>query len=95
MTKESNAASKSAALTAGDKAKVGSSLAPPRTMEERLQRIETLGQRIDGYIRFMCEIGSLTGTSAEAKERAVTAFYERMLVVERQLARIQEDLRLE
>src|SRR5882672_10746008 len=95
MTKESNAALKSVAPTVGDKSKAGSSSAPPRTLEERVQRIETLGQRIDGYIRFMCAVGSLTGTSAEAKERAVTAFYEQMLVVERQLARIQEALRLE
>ena len=42
----------------------------------------------------MCHAGTLDGTSAEAKERAVTAFYERLLVVERQLGRIQDDLRL-
>ncbi len=67
---------------------------PPKTMEERLQRIEAMGQRINGYIQFMCQVGSLNGTSAEAKERAVTAFHERMVVVESQLGRIQEDLRL-
>jgi hypothetical protein len=67
---------------------------PPWTLEERLQRIEAMGQRIDGYIRFMCQVGSLSGTSAEAKERAVTAFYERLVIVESQLGRIQEDLRL-
>jgi hypothetical protein len=63
-------------------------------MEERLQRIDAMGQRINGYIRFMCQVASLTGTSAEAKDKAVTAFYARMVVVESQLARIQEDLRL-
>ena len=68
---------------------------PPWTAEERLRRIEEMGQRILGYIRFMCEVSSLNGTSAEAKERALTAFYERMIVVESQLGRIQEDLRLE
>ena len=66
----------------------------PWTMEERLQRIEILGQRIDGYIRFMCQAASLVGTSAEAKARAVTAFYERLVVVENELGRIQESLRL-
>jgi hypothetical protein len=95
MTEEINTASRPVAPTAGDKPRASANLAPPRTMEERVQRIEALGQRIDGYIRFMCQVETLTGTSAEAKERAVTAFYDRILVVERQLSRIQEDLRLE
>ena len=95
MTKELNAASRSAVPSAGEKTKVASRLPAPRTMEERLQSIESLGQKIDGYIRFMCQVGGLTGTSAEAKERAVTTFYESMLVVERQLGRIQERLHLE
>ncbi len=68
---------------------------PPWTLEERLHGIEAMGQRIDGYIRFMCQVASLNGASAEAKERAVTAFYERLVLVESQLGRIQEDLRLE
>lgn len=67
---------------------------PPWTLEERLQRIDAMGQRISGYIRFICQVGSLTGTSAEAKERAVAAFYERLAAAEGQLSRIQEDLRL-
>jgi hypothetical protein len=67
---------------------------PPENMEERLQRIEAMGQRIDTYIKFMCQVNSLTGTSAEAKERAATAFYERLVVLENQLGRIHEDLRL-
>jgi hypothetical protein len=70
------------------------SASPPWTTEERLLRIQTMGRQILGYIEYMCQVGSLSGTSAEAKERAVTAFYERMVVVERQLGRIQEDLRL-
>ena len=69
--------------------------APPLTMEERLHRIEAMGKRIDGYIKFMCEIVSQTGTSAEAKERAVAVFYQQMVVVESQLARIHDELRLE
>ena len=66
----------------------------PWTTEERLQRIAAMGQRIDGYIQYMCQVGNLGGTSAEAKEKAVTAFYERLLVLERQLGRIQEELQL-
>jgi hypothetical protein len=53
-----------------------------------------MGQRISGYIRFICQVGSLNGTSTEAKERAVAAFYDRLVAVEGQLNRIQEDLRL-
>jgi hypothetical protein len=67
---------------------------PPWTTEERLQRIRAMGQQIDRYIQFMCHVGDLNGTSTEAKEKAVAAFYDRMVVVERQLGRIQEDLQL-
>jgi hypothetical protein len=66
----------------------------PRTLEERVQRIEALGERIAGYVRFMCERGTPSGTSAEAKERALTTFYERLIIVERQLGKIQEELLL-
>lgn len=68
---------------------------PPCTTEERVQRIEVMGQRITEYIRFFCQLGNLGGTSAEAKEKAVIAFYEQMVVVERQLGRIQGNLQLE
>ncbi len=67
---------------------------PPWTREERLQRIRAMGERITAYVAFICQVGTLGGTSAEAKERAVTAFYERMVVAESQLGRVQEDLRL-
>jgi hypothetical protein len=67
---------------------------PPSTMKERLERIEALGKRINSYIQFIGAVGSLDGTSAEAKENAVTAFHERMVVAERQLGRIFEDLQL-
>ena len=94
MTTKTNASSRAAASPPEGGAQVGPWLTPPSTLEGRLQCIEALGQRIDGYIRFMCQVASLNSTSAEAKERAVTAFYERMVVVERQLGRIQEELRL-
>lgn len=70
-------------------------LTPPWSLEERLQRIEIMGQKIDGHVRFMCQVGSLDGASTEAKERAVAAFYERMVIVEKQLGRIPENLRLQ
>ena len=68
---------------------------PPWTLEERLHRIDVLGQKIAEYVRFMCHVAGLNGASAEVKERAVTAFYDKMVVVEKQLARIHENLRLE
>ena len=67
----------------------------PGTQEERLRCIEALGERLRGHVQFMCQVGGLGGSSAEAKERAVTAFYERLVVAEGQLDRIQESLRLE
>lgn len=66
----------------------------PQTLDERLQRIATMGQLISNYVMFMCQSSSLNGISAEAKERNVTAFYERMIVVEGQLRIIQERLQL-
>ena len=45
-------------------------------------------------VQFIGQAAQMTGTSAEAKERAVAAFHERLVVLERQLGRIQEDLQL-
>ena len=68
--------------------------APPQTTEEGLRRIAALGKQIAGYVEFMGGIGGLVGTSAEAKDVAVAAFCERLTALERELARIHEDLRL-
>ena len=54
-----------------------------------------MGQRIAGYVQFMCQIVNLNNASAEAKERAITAFHERMVIVEKELGRIHDRLRLE
>jgi hypothetical protein len=64
------------------------------TTQERLREIDLLRQRVNDYAEFMCRVDGLTGTSAEAKEKAVIAFHERMIAVEQQLGRIQEELRL-
>jgi len=44
--------------------------------------------------KFISGAGALSGASGEAKERAVAAFYERLVVLERQLGQIQEELQL-
>ncbi len=67
---------------------------PPLTTEERLQRIAALGKRVAEYVAFMARVGGLNGSSAEAKTQAVAAFYERLAVLEGQLARIHEELQL-
>jgi hypothetical protein len=68
---------------------------PPLTLETRLVRIQALGQRIAGHIAFICGVTNLAGTSAEAKQKTVAVFYERLLAFEGELDRIQENLRLE
>ncbi|HEX9358293.1 MAG TPA: hypothetical protein VF933_31325, partial [Streptosporangiaceae bacterium] len=75
-------------------ARLRASNAPPPTTDERLRDIAAMEQRIHGYVQFMCQIGSLAGTSAEAKETAIAAFHERLAILERQLSRIHEELQL-
>jgi len=64
------------------------------TTEQRLVEIERLRQRLNAYVEFMCRTDGLQGTSSEAREKAVAAFHERMVALERQLGRIYEDFRL-
>lgn len=68
---------------------------PPLTIEERLQRIEALGQRVNGYVQYMCQAAQMNNTSAEARDKAVVAFYEQMVLLECHLGRIHDDLKLE
>jgi hypothetical protein len=68
--------------------------AAPTTTDERLQRIAALGERVAEHVRFASGVASMTGVSGEAKDRAVAAFCERLTVLEGQLARIVEELRL-
>jgi len=77
-----------------DPAAPRTNLRPPLTTQERLERIVVLGQRVSRSIEFMCQVAGLNGSSAEAKEQAVTAFYEQLLALEAQLTRVAEGLRL-
>jgi hypothetical protein len=68
---------------------------PPLTIEEQLAHIHGLGQRIHGYIKAMSNVRALAGTSAEARTRAVAAFYEQLALLEKRLHDIHEGLQLE
>ncbi len=70
-------------------------LTPACTMAERLHRIEGLGRKIEGYVNFMRQIEGVAGVSDEAKDHAITAFYDKLVLVEKQLSRIHETLRLQ
>lgn len=64
-------------------------LSPDSSLAERLDQIQVMGLRIQALVGFICEVAALAGTSTEAKEKAVAAFHERMVVLERELVRIQ------
>jgi len=66
---------------------------PPSTTQDRILHIRALGQRLEGYIQFMCSVRSLSNSSTEAKEIAVAAFHERLVLLERELGRIQKNSR--
>ena len=95
MAAKAKAPSRAAAPAVAKKPQVGSSTTQSLTMDERLHRIDALRKRIDGYIEYICRIVDQTGTSGEVKERAVTVFYEQLLIVEKELGHIHDELRLE
>lgn len=70
-------------------------LTPSWTLQERVRGIGDMAERIAGYVRFMSDICTLNGVSAELKERAVTACYEQLVLVENQLGHIQDQRPLE
>ncbi len=65
---------------------------PPLTTEDRLMHIRALGQRINGYVRFMCAVGTLESCSGEAKQKAVTFFYDCLVTLEPPLGRVPKKL---
>ena len=95
MTAKLKARARLTPLSHAKKPSEGITLKSPLTLEEHLHCIETLGKRIDAYIHFMVQLGNQTGTSAEVKDRAVVAFYQQMIIVERELGHIHDELRLE
>lgn len=67
---------------------------PPATTEDRVRHIRALGQRIATYVRFMSAAARASHSSAEERHRAVAVFYERLRVMEQELARLHEEYRL-
>jgi hypothetical protein len=67
---------------------------PPASCEEFLMHIGVLGKRIEGHVAFMAAVERLNGTSAEAKNRALSQFYVRLVAMEVELNRVREELEL-
>jgi hypothetical protein len=67
---------------------------PPATPEEFLLHINLLGKRVDDHLAFMAAVERLNGTSAEAKNRALSQFYQRLVAMEQELNRVREELEL-
>lgn len=95
MAAKTKASSRAPAPAALAKLRAESPSSAPLTLDERVQRIQAMHLRIDGYVRYMCQIATTNGASAEVKERAVTHFYEKLVSVEKQLAEIHDAYRLE
>ena len=69
-------------------------LIPPSSLDDYLVRIRALGERVRGCVQFMCGVEKMNGTCAEAKQRSVALFYDRLVILDRELCRIQEELQL-
>lgn len=67
---------------------------PAVTMEDQLLRIPALEQRVSEHVKFMRTVEKTEGISEETKQKAVEQFYKHMVVLERRLVRIRDDLRL-
>ncbi len=67
---------------------------PPATTDEFLTHICALGKRVEGHVAFMCAVERLSGTSSEAKSKALSQFYQRLTVMEVELNRVREELEL-
>jgi hypothetical protein len=67
---------------------------PPATAEEFLMHIGVLGKRVEGHVAFMSGVERMNGTSAEAKNKALSLFYQRLVTLELELNRVREELEL-
>jgi hypothetical protein len=93
-TRETRPGRKSAPLPEGDRLPPAPLGNRPATTAERLLDLERMREQINENISFICQIGALRGSSTESKDKAVASFHHCMCVLERQLARILDELRL-
>ena len=70
------------------------SVGPCVTIGDRLTRIQEIGRKVEEHVEAVTAIETLPGTSAEAREKAVALFLERLIVLERALGKTMEELRL-
>jgi hypothetical protein len=61
----------------------------------RRDQLLALGERVNARVRAMCQLDQLVGVSAEAKDKALAAFHERLAALEKELGLIEENLHLE
>lgn len=66
----------------------------PLTLEQKRREIEELVERLTRYAEFVCGADGQSGTSKEAREQAVAAFHERLVLLTRQLSQIHDELLL-
>jgi hypothetical protein len=69
-------------------------LTQPHSLDDYAVRIRALGDRIISYVKFMGTVDQLDGSCAEAKQRSMSMFYDRLIYLDRELNRIQEELQL-
>lgn len=56
--------------------------------------IGVLGKRVEEHVIFMSRVERMCGTSAEAKNKALSSFYQRLVLMEVELGRVREELEL-
>lgn len=64
------------------------------TSRDHLSCIRTLARKVQEHVRAVTTLKSLPGTSEEGREKAIIAFHQRVLTLERVLGQVLEDLRL-
>lgn len=61
---------------------------------DHLACIRTLARKIQEHTRAIGALKDLAGTSEEGREKAIIAFHQRLLALERALGQVLEDIRL-
>lgn len=67
-------------------------LMPAESTSQRLERLDGIAERIRAHVAFLRDIGGLSGSSKEAKDRAVAASYAWLVASDGQLGRLRQGL---